>query len=306
MIVRGKLTVTDTEAGEPDRPTDGAIGVSVGGEAFDEGDLECERLEELTASFDPRESSGPGTFGPIYDMLEEMTGTHGAVETDLAAVPPARHVLGVLRERDADRIPEDLPSEFYLTVSAASGPYAEALALERMLTADDTDEEVALKLLGDFATPVSTSLLRLRLRSGVAEKRDRIVSLALRALLAADPDVAQIEAVPLLASADFVRPALGVFVLTDPTLRDDLDSLDPADADALREAGARVLAYLETRAPGEELRRTARELRCSACCSSHYRRSPSHRSTTRGPSRPTPCSPRRRSRRCSTVWATST
>lgn len=36
--------------------------------------------------------------------------------------------------------------------------------------------------------------------------------------------------------------------LTDPTLRDDLESLDPADAKALEAAGARVLAYLQAKA----------------------------------------------------------
>ena len=89
-----------------------------------------------------------------------------------------------------------------------------------------------------------TPLLQLKLRASVAANRAQIGTLALRALLAADADVARLEAVPLLSNPAFVRPALGVFALTDPILRDDLESLDPTDAKALQEAGARVLAYL--------------------------------------------------------------
>ncbi len=246
LMLRGMLTVTDADAEESDRRTDGGIGVSVGGEDGEE----CKRVEEFAASFDLEEfrESDTDVFDSVHAMLEEMVGTDGLVETGLAAVPATRYLLGVLRERDEERVPENLPSEFYLTVIAASGPYAESLALERMLTADDTDEEVALKLLGDYATPAVTPLLQLKLRASVAANRAQIGALALRALLAADADVARLEAMPLLSNPAFVRPALGVFALTDPTLRDDLESLDPADAKALEAAGARVLAYLQAKA----------------------------------------------------------
>jgi hypothetical protein len=249
MMLRGMLTVTDAEVEESNRLTDGGIGVAVGGEDVAEDELECERVEELAASFDLEEfrESNNDVFDSVYAMLEEMVGTDGLVETGLAAVPATRYLLGVLRERDEGRVPDNLPSEFYLTVISASGPYAESLALERMLTADDADEEVALKLLGDYATPAVAPLLQLKLRASSAENRPQIGALALRALLAADADVARLEAMPLLSNPAFVRPALGVFALTDPILRDDLESLDPADTRALEEAGARVLAYLQAK-----------------------------------------------------------
>ena len=251
MMLTAMLTVTDTDPQQPEPRAEGGIGVTVGGGQVDEDELECERVAELTAAFDPQDvrESGSEAFDSIYAMLEEMAGTDGPVETGLAAVPVARHLLEILSEADKKRVPENLPSEFYLTVTAASGAYAESLALDRMLTEDAPDEEVALKLLGDFASPAATALVQLKLRASVAAQRAEIGSLALRALLAADPEVARVEAQALLSNPAFIRPALGVFALTDPTIRVDLDSLDLDDEEALAEAGARVLAHLEALEP---------------------------------------------------------
>ncbi|MCH7781121.1 MAG: hypothetical protein IH848_09755, partial [Acidobacteria bacterium] len=115
MILRGLLAVTDAEVEESDRLTDGGIGVLIGGEHVAEDDLECERVEELAASFDLEEfrESNNDVFDSVHAMLEDMVGTDGLVETGLAAIPATRYLLGVLRERDKERVPENLPSEFY-------------------------------------------------------------------------------------------------------------------------------------------------------------------------------------------------
>jgi len=179
--------------------------------------------------------------------------------TTASALPHARHVLSVLRQHDGERVPEELPSEFYLTATAAPRQYSEALALERMLTAKDTDEAVALKLLGDRASAAAVPLLRLKLHTSIAADRSRIVSLTLRALLAADPQVARLEAVPLLVDPKFARAALGVFALTDPDVQEDLESLDPTDGGAVRDAGLRVLTRLEVTAD-DEIQEAVREV----------------------------------------------
>jgi hypothetical protein len=129
-----------------------------------------------------------------------------------------------------------------------------------MLTAEDSDEEVALKLLGDHATAAAAPLLRLKLHASIAAKRSRIVSLTLRALLAADARVARLEAVPLLADPSLAHPALGVYALTDPDVEEDLETLDLSDAGAVRDAGRRLLAHLEATAE-DEVRDAVLELR---------------------------------------------
>ena len=130
-----------------------------------------------------------------------------------------------------------------------------------MLTAEDSDEEVALKLLGDGAGSSAAPLLRLKLRSATAANRPSVAGLALRALLAADRDAARLEAVPLLTDPAFARPALGVFALTDPYVREELDPVDPADGEAVAEAALRLLDQLEATAGDDELGEAARRAR---------------------------------------------
>lgn len=127
-----------------------------------------------------------------------------------------------------------------------------------MLTAEDSDEEVALKLLGDRATPAAAPLLRLKLHSVTAANRPRIVGLALRALLASDPEAARIEAVPLLATPNLARGALGVFALTDPAVREELDPLDTTDDKAVTAAALKLLDHLEATTGDDELREAVR------------------------------------------------
>jgi len=89
----------------------------------------------------------------------------------------------------------------------------------------------------------------LKLREAVSMGRELIAGLALRALLAADPEAARDEARQLLRDPRYARAALGVFALSEPALQEELDSLDTIDTDAVLEAGSRVLAWLEASNP---------------------------------------------------------
>ncbi|MDX1389792.1 MAG: hypothetical protein R3344_11420 [Acidobacteriota bacterium] len=229
----------------------------------DPEDLPCDQVEDLDAlenvasQLRSEKSADPPAVDSVGDILDALRRRDAPMETGLAAVPPARHVLRVLRELNEARLPADLPSEFSLTVVAAPDDYAEALALERMLVAEDPDEEFALGWLGDHATAAAVPLLRMKLRTSTSGDRARIVSMTLRALLAADPRIARLVAVPLLSHPSFARAALGVFAVTDPYIREDLESLDPADGDAVQQAGLRILAGLQATAPEEEVREAA-------------------------------------------------
>ena len=76
-------------------------------------------------------------------------------------------------------------------------------------------------------------------------------------LLAADERTARMEAVTLLNSSAFLRPALGVFALTDVAVNNMLESLDTSDSNALAKAAQDVLNYLASSAPEEGIRRAA-------------------------------------------------
>jgi hypothetical protein len=262
MLVKSRITLSDSGLESSWQYSSDGVGLAVAEDInLEEDDLPCEPLENLEANLEGIEDSqlGAGAVEAVEAILDELDERDSPLEAGLAALPPARHVLSVLRQHDGDRVPEDLPSEFYLTATTAPDQYAEALALERMLTAEDTDEAVALKLLGDRASATAVPLLRLKLHTSIAADRGPIVSLTLRALLAADPHVARLEAVPLLTNPSFARAALGVFALTDPDLQEVLESLDAADGDAVRDAGLRVLTHLEATAD-DDLQQAVREL----------------------------------------------
>lgn len=206
------------------------------------------------------ESKDPAA--PLSEKTEEillrLDHPYLPADTGMTAIPAARQVLATLRERGEDEVPANLPSELLLMAAVGPRNLVEATALEHMMTGRPQEQEVALKVLGDRPAPNTAHALRMRLRNAVAGNEDRVVSLSVRALLHADRRAARLEAVNLFREPAHARAALGVFALTSPELREDLEVLDLADPRAVREAVGRVLRHLEASAPEEEVREAAR------------------------------------------------
>lgn len=241
-------------------PTLGRIGALFGDvESQPDEELPCRPIERMNEAVElgaapPSDDEPAHAIGGVLDAVERRV---APVESGLAALPAARRILDVLRTKDGSRVPAELPSTLDLTLLVAPREYAEALALERLWSTDATDEEVALRRLGEWAGASAEPFLRIELRLAVARQRPRIASMTLRALLRADPGAARLAAVPLLAERDTARAALGVFALTDPRVADELADLDVVDETAVAAAAARLLDGLAASASEPELREAA-------------------------------------------------
>lgn len=121
-----------------------------------------------------------------------------------------------------------------LALSAAVQPRDEVLSMasiEARLGRDGQDVELAVRLLGDSPAPRHREAIGEILQAAIFRGDTRIASLALRALMKADPDEARRRAESLLDHDGLWRSACGVFVLTDPVLASRYETLDEISID---------------------------------------------------------------------------
>ncbi len=178
---------------------------------------------------------------------------------DLADVPAARRTIARLRDLDAPALPKPLPTDFLLAVAAAPRDYVIALAEATLADDESPDRLAALRELGDQASPdaVEDLLILLRRRpDGSAIQKE--MALALRALVKAAPDQARMQALKLLTGPRrTVRAAMGVFYLTEPSLRRELAVVDFGNVERVRAMAARIRGHLTANAKDPELKKAA-------------------------------------------------
>jgi hypothetical protein len=124
------------------------------------------------------------------------------------------------------------PGEFALNASVL--PRDEVLSMasiEARLGQDDQAVELAVRLLGDSSAPHQGEAIAEILLAAISRGDVRIASLALRALMKAEPDEARRRARSLLDHDGLWRSACGVLVLTDPSLASRYETLDTVTTD---------------------------------------------------------------------------
>jgi hypothetical protein len=123
---------------------------------------------------------------------------------------------------------------------AAHGDLAAALAVIGIRGPENLG---ALVSLGNEPSPRAAFDLSAALQQGLRDDSEAAVALSLRALAKAAPGIARREAVDLL-DGPHTRPSLGVFYLTEPSLRQELRDLDLENEQAVAAESRRVLEYV--------------------------------------------------------------
>src|SRR5262245_44213462 len=189
-------------------------------------------------------------------ILGRLSSRESPIVTGLAAIPTARGLLEELRSLDPKAVPATLPDEFLMTAAVGPPDFVKALAIEKARFGGGRPDQFsnALKILGDRPVPAAADLLVAKLRFFVAAKNAGLdASLAIRALLAADPGEARRQGVTLLLEPGLARPFLGVFAVTEPKLREVLEHVNLQDPAAVHRACEDVIQYLASHGD-EELR----------------------------------------------------
>jgi hypothetical protein len=228
-------------------------------------DLPCETVEDLDSLGEADLFSGDAEAPPsaeraLADLIDRLASYDAPLVSGLEALPIARRVLDVLRRRDPERLPAQLPTELELTLMTAPKAYADALALERLEAGDPREQQQALRALSSGVGREAVPLLQLEVRAAARQDRASIVSAALLALLHSDRRVARLEALPLLGDTHLRRAAIGVFALADPELAAALTRVDVEDGQALALAARTVLEWVAVGDNDEGLRVAARAI----------------------------------------------
>lgn len=157
----------------------------------------------------------------LLDLLASRRPDPGTLLTGPPAVRLAEYEMSELAGLcdPAEDESGDHPGE--LAFSAAVSPrdvVRWTASIEARFGRSDWDREFAVRTLGDDPAPQQRDAILEILRTGVAGNDTKTASLALRALLKADPEEARRRAEPLLDHDELWRSACGVFVLSDPAL----------------------------------------------------------------------------------------
>jgi hypothetical protein len=221
-------------------------------------DLERGRVKRHGAadgpSADESMSDIQESAGDLLDRLLEQLAARRPDPGTLVSGPPAVR-LAAYEARDLATVcalSEDgsgdgsssYPGEFALSAAVLTDNVVRSMAaVEARFGRNARDGELAIRLLGDGPAPDQREAILEILNSGVTHGDTVTASLALRALLKADPREARRRAEPLLEHDQLWRSACGVFVLSDPALARGLEGRTEITLDVRDE----ILAYLASK-----------------------------------------------------------